>query len=229
MSKKKKHNKHIPKGLVIGLILVVVLAMLAAGFVLIKQLVTDDGHKRQRQIQKITLVKPPEPPKIKEKPPEPVHKKEKVIEQQQKEVPKPQEAKADNEPPPGDELGLDAEGSGSGDSFGLKARKGGRALIGGNGGGTGYGWYTKRIADELQQLVNKLVRDKGGIKEKGLKTEIRIKLDDVGRIVDFTIIGPSGNNELDNAVRLALTSAQLSDPPPYGMSRVLKFRIRPKG
>ncbi|MFW8602241.1 TonB family protein [Desulfobacterota bacterium M19] len=226
MANKYKRHKRFPKGLVIGIMIAVVLIVAVGSIFLIKLLLAGSSAAPHRQIQKITLLKPPKPPKIKEKPPEPKQKKEKVIEQQ-KAAPKPQKVKADNKPPPGKELGLDAKGSGSGDAFGLKARKGGRSLIG--GGGTGYGWYTRRIAEELQQLVNRLLRGKAGFNGKDLKTEIRIKLDEAGRIADFTITGPSGNRELDDAVRQAVKKAQLSDPPPYGMSRVLKFRIRPKG
>lgn len=228
MAKRSKHHKRFPKGIVIGLMIIIFLAVAVGGVVFMRQLLNSAGHKRPRQIQRITLLKPPKPPKIKEKPPQPKLKKEKVIEQR-KAAPKPQQkAKADNKPPPGKDLALDAKGSGSGDAFGLKARKGGRSLIGG-GGGTSYGWYTRRIADELQQLVNRILRGKGGFKGRDLKTEIRIKLDEAGRIADFSITIPSGNIELDKAVRQAVKAARFGDPPPYGMSRVLKFRIRPKG
>ncbi len=160
-------------------------------------------------------------------------KKQEVVMQQDDVVSQPQDDQADSDKPPGpqgDELGLDADASGSGDAFGLKAKKGGTSLIGsGGGGGTGYGWYTRKIGDELQEIVNNIIQKKGGVKDKNLKTEIQIRLDDSGKIAELTIITPSGSEELDEAVKQAASSVQLDAPLPSGMSRLLRFRIRSKG
>ena len=48
--------------------------------------------------------------------------------------------------PPGDELGLDAEGGAGSDGFGLRAKKGGRGLI---GGGDRNRWYEGQVQRDL--------------------------------------------------------------------------------
>ncbi|WP_052700215.1 hypothetical protein [Methylocucumis oryzae] len=87
-------------------------------------------------LAKVNSIAPPPPPKV-EKPPEPEVKNE--VEQPEPEPEEPLPDVAD-EPPPGD-LGLDAEGTAGSDGFGLAARKGGRGLLGGGGGGDPYAWY----------------------------------------------------------------------------------------
>ncbi|MEW6427377.1 MAG: cell envelope integrity protein TolA [Thermodesulfobacteriota bacterium] len=223
------HRKRLPKGGIVAIVIALVTLMTTGAVMVIGKLVTDDGSKRKRQIQMVTLVKPPEPPKIKEKPPEPEPevKKEEVVEQQQEE--QPQEEPADDQPPAGEDLGVDAEGSGGGDAFGLVGKKGGRSLIGGNGGGSAFAWYTRNVVNSLQELVNKIIRERGGVPDKRLKVEIEIRLDALGNIVSSKILSPSGNKLLDEVVLEAARLAAVNEPPPSGMPRILKFRISPKG
>ncbi len=114
----------------VGIALVVVACMLGAAFFVLKILITGDAGKRKRVVQRVTLIKPPPPPKPKEKPPEPeVRKKEELPQPEQEELPSEDiDDSMDDEAPPGEDLGLDAEGSGAGDAFGLKGNKGGGPL-----------------------------------------------------------------------------------------------------
>ena len=232
MTDQKRKNK---KYLFFGIVFCLVAAMtISVGFA-VKYLLEDDGPRRKRQIQMISVVKPPPPPKIKEKPPEPeVKKKEEIIEETPEETPPDQvEDKVDDSPPPGEDLGVDAEGGAGGDAFGLVGKKGGRALIGGGSSQASliqrYAWYTRIIQEELRKRMNHLMEENGGIPEGDLKALVQIKLDDTGRIVDFSMARSSGNKKMDDALSSALKLATISEPPPSGMPRVLKLKISAKG
>ena len=183
----------------------------------------------------VTLMKPPPPPKIKEKPPEPeVEKKEEIIEPEQQEPePEPMEDQANDEPPPGNELGLDADGAGGSDGFGLKAKKGGRSLIGGKYSDSSlmrrYAWYTRIIQEELRKRINKYMEGNGGVPDGNLKAIVQISLDKEGNVLDFLIEGSSGNDHMDEALKKTLALAKISEPPPQGMPKTLKLKISSKG
>ncbi|MFZ5572213.1 MAG: energy transducer TonB [Thermodesulfobacteriota bacterium] len=208
--------------------LVAVFVILAG--LIIHMLFSDDSPNRKRQIQTVTLVKPP-PPKIKEKPPEPeIVKKEEIIEQEIEEVP-PEDtnpAEQDDAKPIDDLLGLDADGGAGADGFGLKAKKGGRSIIGGNLSNQ-YGWYTSMVQKELNELVREYMDRYGGIPKGNLKAMVKIRLDPEGRIRKIKIVRSSGNKRMDEAVQLALKSADISEMPPPDMPLVLKFRISSQG
>ncbi len=213
----------------------IALVLICISVFLVKLLLTDDGQKRNKQIQMVTVVKPPPPPKVKEKPPEPeVEKKEEIIEPEQQEPePEPMEEQASDEPPPGQDLGLDAEGGAGSDSFGLKAKKGGRSLIGGQFSKSSllikYGWYTRIIQNELRKKVNKYLEENGGIPDGDLKAIVQITLDETGNILEYAIVDTSGNAHMDEAVQSSLAIARISAPPPIGMPRTLKLKISAKG
>ncbi|MEA1947445.1 MAG: TonB family protein [Thermodesulfobacteriota bacterium] len=205
-----------------------------AGVFIIKLLLSDDSQKRKRQVQMVALLKPP-PPKIKEKPPEPeIKKKEEIIEPEPEETPpEDMEDTGEEDMPEGDELGLDAEGSSGSDNFGLKGKKGGRALIGGGLSEKSlirkYSWYIRLIQDEIRKTVKTYLEQNGGIPEGNLKTLVKIILDETGNIVDFSIFGSSGNHRMDNAVKEALKMARVNDPPPKRMPKVIELKITSKG
>jgi TonB family protein len=232
MSDKKKGKLKFAIGAAAAFI--VVLAVAGAVFA-VKYLLKDDSQRRQRRIQMVTVVKPPPPPKIKEKPPEPeIKKKEEIIEPEPEETPpEPTDDMADDEPPPGEDLGLDADGSAGSDGFGLKAKKGGRALIGGTASDASmmrrYGWYTRIIQEELRKRMNRHMEENGGIPDGNLKTQVQITLDDLGKIVNFDISRSSGNSRMDEAVLNALKLATISEPPPRGMPRIINLKISAKG
>ena len=201
----------------------------------VRMLISDTGQRRKKQVQMVTVLTPPPPPKIKEKLPEPeVQKKEDVI-QQQEEQPQPEAQKdqVNDEPPPGQDLGLDAEGGSGGDSFGLKARKGGHSLIGGQFSKSSlmikYAWYTRIIQEELQKKVNKYLEDNGGIPDGNLKAIIEITLDNEGNVLDYKLSNSSGNTHMDEAVQASLKIAKISEAPPEDMPRTLKLKISAKG
>ena len=222
MIKKKNRSKRI----ILILSSVISLSLVTGGIILAKIILSDDSSKRKCQMHMITLVKPPPPPKIEEKPPEPEVEKKEEIKEPEPDQPQEVDNSTPDEAPPGDQLGLDSEGGIGSDGFGLVAKKGGRALI---GSGSQYAWYYQRVIDELQTVVNRLIRENGGIPDRKLKTEVRIIVDDYGNIVDFEIIQSSGNQTLDATVKEAIALTAINEPPPTGMPRAMKFRISPRG
>lgn len=224
-SKKRTTKKTI---WVISAIVAVVFMLFALWIV--KMLLSDDTARKQRRLQTVTLVKPPPPPKIKEKPPEPEIKKEEIVEPEPEEMP-PEESDAaaeDDTPPMDDLLGLDADGSGAGDGFGLKAKKGGRSLIGGDASRR-FAWYTSLVQKAITERVRAVMDENGGIPEGDLKAYVRIEMDTNGRIIRFELIRKSGDKRMDEAVRIALASADIDEMPPMDMPKILKFRISSKG
>lgn len=231
-----KDNKRRKAKLVVGGIAVcLVLLMVTGAGLAIKFLLEDDAKNRKRRIRMVTVVKPPPPPKIKEKPPEPeIEKKEEIIEPEPEETPpEPMDEAQDDAPPPGEDLGLDADGTAGADGFGLRAKKGGRALIGGASSDASmmrrYAWYTRIIQEELRKRMNRHMEENGGIPDGDLKVLVRIKLDDLGKVVDYDLARPSGNRRMDDAVLSALKLSAISEPPPRGMPRVVKLKISAKG
>jgi len=204
----------------------IALVILCFAAFVVKLLVTDDGQRRQRRIQMVTLTKLPPPPKMKEEPPPPEQKKEEVVQEIQETPQEQMDDLAENEPAPGEDLGLDADGVAGSDAFGLKAKKGGRALIGsGRGKGNKYAWYTRIIKREIQEKVNKIVRENGGVPDGSVKTLIRLELDDRGRILSYDILDSSGHKGIEGAVKKALELANIDERPPFGMSKKMRFRI----
>jgi protein TonB len=217
---------------------VMVLLLGGAATMAMKMLSAEDTQRRQRAVQSVTLLKPPPPPppeKIKEKPPEPEIKKEEIIEHKQVEKPQEQPQEAKDAPPPGDRLGLDAEGGSGADGFGLLANKGGAALIGSGAGGGGgnlmgkYGWYAAIIQNDLRRLLQEYMEKNGGIPEGSCKVSLQIKLDDQGRVLSYKVVDACGNSRVDEAVNRVLQSARISEPPPGDMPKSIKIRISAKG
>jgi len=224
MKKRKKSSRRtlIETGVALSL----TAALLLGGYALTKSVKQDSAKKKA--VQMVKLVSPPPPPKPVEKPPEPEIKKDVPEEQQVVETPQDQPRQADEGPPPGEDLGVDAEGGAGSDAFGLVGRKGGRDLIsGGAGGGTvglmqKYGWYVRLLEEEIGRQMAKKAKLPGG----GQQVYVRIVLDGEGGIVSHAIYGSSGNSQVDSAVDQALKLVkQVSEPPPDGMPRTLKIRI----
>lgn len=167
----------------------------------------------------ITIVNlpPPPPPPPPKKEPEPPKPEEKEVEQKQEMVmqdpvqenePPPQEAPA---PAPAADIGTGIVGNGPSDGFGLSA-KGGGMRIGGGGGllgakGSKYGWFAaqvqRRVAAALQS--HPLLRT-----AEFRPVSMKIWYDTTGRATRVSL-EPTGNSKIDQALRDALTGAQVTD------------------
>jgi len=96
------------------------MALFTVGVIwLVKDFISNAEPPEKTRVQKISLVKPP-PPKPQEKPPEPEKMEQEQTQQEevQLEAPSPDQP-ADEGPPPGEQLGLDADGGSGSDGFGL--------------------------------------------------------------------------------------------------------------
>ena len=174
------------------------------------------------KIQQIMLVQPPPPPPPpppKEAPPPPPQE-QKIEQPKPEEKPqedKPQEAK--DEPPPGQDLGLDANGTGSGDGFGLVGKKGGRSLI---GGGDQKRWYAGVIQRDFQNLLS----ENDALRAGKYTIIVKLWIAPDGRMEHFELLGTTGDAKRDEALKKALAGApRLSDPPPEDLPQPVRLRI----
>ncbi len=206
--------KNIP--LIIGGIVVVLVA--AGIYLLISSL--DSAPKKKKVVQQITIITPPKPPP--EPPPPPPDEpepepevEEEVIEEQIEEA-MPDEAGEDL----ADDLGLDADGTGAGDSFGLRGRKGGRGMFGRGGG------YPSKI----KQTINELIAEDSVLKRLSYVINLKIWFSPEGGIQKFDVLQRSGDESEVKIIkeRIALLLAQAADmngPAPLEMPQPLKFKV----
>nr|WP_320191737.1 TonB C-terminal domain-containing protein [uncultured Desulfobacter sp.] len=219
------------KFLIVGISFLVFICLCTFSFFVLKFFLKNDSGVRKRQIQRVTLVKPPPPPKIKEKLPEPEVKKiEEIVEQKLEDpVEENMDDAMDDDAPPGEDLGLDADGTGGADGFGLKAKKGGRSLIGGSGGDKSllrrYAWYTRMLQDEIREKVNSYLEGKEDLPGGKHKMLLWIMLDKKGNMVLRSIPKSSGISKVDDAVEQAIAGFRVSEIPPDEMPKLLKIKV----
>ena len=175
----------------------------------------------ERKVQQITVVKPPPPKPEKkiEKPPEPKT-------QEEVDVPEPEAMPEEmpevaEQPPLGEELGLDAEGVAGADGFGLAARKGGRGLLGGQAGDP-FVWY----ASQLQRQLETALLEDDEMRRHDYSVVARIWVAGDGSIHRAELAGSTGSEQTD---RLLLSRIEnlppLADMPPDDMPQPIRLRI----
>jgi len=208
--------------------LAVVILVFCMGIAAVRGLLQEDDSGPQRRVCRVMLLKPPPPPKIERKPLEPEVKRVEV-ETPAEEIPQEVPQDADDAPPPGDDLGLDADGSGSGDAFGLLGKKGGRALIGSDFGQQDllrrFAWYVRILQEEIAREVRGILDRQGGIPDGNLVALVEIRVDPQGNIRAFQVLDRSGHPRVDDALEEVLRTVQISEPPPAGMPRTMKIKI----
>lgn len=231
-----KHKKKAPPWVLIA----VTVAFVGGGVYIVKNVLSEDSPRKKTPVATVTLLKPPPPIMIKEKPPElqppkETQKKEEIIDPLENQAQTPQNSDSRDNTPAGDNLGVDAEGGAGGDSFGLVGKKGGRSILSG-GGGFGkisllnkYAGYAQVVQTEVKKKVMKRLNEEGGIPKGKLQAVIRVTVDNEGAIETYRIIGSSGNNRMDDAVKEALQHLKISEPPPDGMPRTMDIKISSQG
>jgi protein TonB len=220
MTTKKKHFRvYLPK-IIGGIILLAVIGFIINAISNIEE----KPEKKERKMQRVTLTKPPPPPppppKV-EKPPEPEvqEKIEQAPEPEPEEMPDVPDA-----PPPGD-LGLDAEGSAGSDGFGLAARKGGKGLLGGGGGGDPYAWYGGIIKNDILDILS----EHEELRRKGYTAIIKFWVEADGSIARFEMAKGSNDSDIDQLInRLLNQYKRINEPLPPGMEQPIKLRITSK-
>jgi protein TonB len=193
------------------LLLVVVLVGSAVWF--IHGIVSNKENKPPHVVENVTLIRPPPPPDEPPPPPPP----EKVEEPLPQDEPPPS---PDNTPAPTPQLGLDAEGSAGGDSFGLAGRPGGSDITG--TGGAVFAWYTGKLKTAVSDCLS--ADDK--LRGKKYTLGVRIWIEADGRIKDARPINGTGNREIDDAIAADLAGrCRLSESPPLEMPQPVNLQI----
>jgi protein TonB len=198
-------------GIALGLLVAIALVV-----AVIRNLLADTGPRKKTVVQQISLLKP------EEKPPEPQIKKEEVRLPEPDKPPDPQPAQA--EPPPGADLGVDAQGTGTGDSFGLVGKPGGKDIttIGGGGGGNRFTWYAGLVQAEIQKALARNAKLRGA----EFKAIVSIWMSGDGKVQRTELAGSTGNAETDQMIRQALAEMpQLREVPPSDMPQPIRLRV----
>lgn len=199
------------------LIALVVIVGIAA---IVRSLLMQAPASDARRPQEVTLLKPPPPPPPpKNEPPPPPEVKEEV------DIPEPEalpeEAPdAANEPPPGEALGLDADGSAGGDGFGLAARRGGRDLLN-SGGGDGEAW----VAREVDRRISDALAADEQLRRKRFKVPVRIEFAPDGSVQRVELLASTGDRDIDGLLQARIGAVRLSAPLPPGVRNVLRVRV----
>ncbi len=196
-------------------------ALLAGIFTaLVMGMFTPTGtHKKKRSVQEISVLRPPPPPpppKPEEKLPEPEIKELKIPED--KPDPEPQQA---DPPPPGEQLGVDAQGTGTGDSFGLVGKPGGRDVTT-IGGGDKFAWYAGVLRMQIQKVLSRNDKLRGA----EFKVIVRVWVEADGTVNKAELMDSTGDAEKDEKIRLALAEIpQLREAPPADLPQPIRFRL----
>ena len=184
-----------------------------------------DSKPAKRQVVQISLLKPPPPappPPPEQKPPEPEVKEEVKLEQP---VPQPAEQEA---PPAGEQLGLDTDGSGNGDGFGLAAKKGGRDIttIGGGSNRAQFAWFTGQVQTSLQEQLSKNEK----LRHADYRAILKVWFADDGSIERYELVGSSGNRDVDQNIKLSLQEMPpLKQAPPHDLPQPVRLRVTSRG
>lgn len=215
MSKKTRYARLLP---VAGIGVSIVIGVIAV--LLLKDMFAAPVQKK-KQIQMISLVQPPPPPPPKEEPPPPEIKEEVKIDEPEPQPDEPPEQAAEDAPPPGEDLGVDADGGAGSDTFGLVGRKGGRDLLGGSSGSE-YAWY----ANVLQQDIADLLSDNNKIRQSRYIIEVQLWFEQNGKVKKAKLIKSSGDAAMDRSIQLALNEmGNLRERPPEGIPQPVRLRI----
>ncbi|MEQ8233147.1 MAG: TonB C-terminal domain-containing protein [Gammaproteobacteria bacterium] len=127
-----------------------------------------------------------------------------------------------------DALGVDADGSGGGDGFGLRAKRGGRALIGAEHGtaddpAAAWRGFATLVAKRLERLLNA----NGAVRAADYDLRVRLWLAADGRVARVELAGSSGMAAVDAAIVNVLEdqAGTLGEPPP-DMPQPVNIRVR---
>jgi protein TonB len=198
-----------------ALALVFLVSALGAGaFALVRGFLHATPAQPKKLVQAIRVIRPPPPPDLPPPPPPPPDEK---VETEPEPQPDPTPS---NDPPPGEQLGLDAAGSAGGDAFGLLGHQGGRDLLA--SGGSAYTWYAGLLKNEI---VDRLQADKQA-REGDYTVIVRVWVRDDGTIERVRIAQSSGNRERDRAIEAAFARiTRVSQAPPADMPQPIVLRI----
>lgn len=208
---KQSWQRWIP--VIAGAAVVIVVAVGLSLFVY--HLMHNKPRSDSRQVaQTVNIIRPPPPPDTPPPPPPPPEEKiEQPVEQEPQQAPDqaPQEA-----------LGIDADASAGGDSFGLAARPGGRDLVG--TGTAPFRWYTDKVAARIQECLSEDNRIRARSRNGGFS----VNIEPDGTLKISRILASTGDKELDNAI-LNVRNCKVDAEKPVEMPRVVNIGFRSRG
>jgi len=194
---------------------VIIVVVLIAALIYVAFLFLDadtDAPQRKKVVQQITIIAPPPPP-----PPPPEQEPEVQEPEEEAVVDEMDEAMPEEgmDEDVGNDLGLDADGSAGGDSFGLLARKGGRGIVGG-----GYGAL-------IVQEINSMLVDDDRLRHKEYTVILQLWISDTGDIQRYKIDEKSAESDVIEMIRSALVRlGSVSSGPPLELPQPIRLRIR---
>jgi TonB family protein len=218
MNNKQRGLKHLPLLIGIGL---------SIGVALLVYWLKDHFHKgpqMKRVVQQIAVIPPPPPPPPPEiKPPEPEVEPEKI--EQPEPEPEPEPAPEPADEPPGEQLGVEGNGSAGADGFGLAARQGGRSLLGGSAGSAVI-WYGAQVRQQLDTALFPLLEETEA-RHTAYSVELAVWIEPDGRLKRIELTRSSGKADVDQALQAALPRLHLSlsRPPPEQMPLPIRIRL----
>lgn len=223
LQRRKPRRSPWPARIALGAGLAAFIGLVAWGAL---SLVSDSGPAKRRVVN-ITLVAPPPPPPP---PPPPEVKPPEPEVQEEVKVPEPEAPQAEEAPPIGDQLGLDADASGSGDGFGLAAKKGGTDItrLGGPPGGdrAQYTWFTALVQSHLQGYLH----ENSGLRKADYRVVLRVWFGRDGRVERYELASSSGNPDVDRNLRLAMDAIPpMRQLPPADLPQPIKLRVTSRG
>ncbi len=180
-----------------------------------------DGHSGPRKPPKISLIPstPPPPPPKEEKKPEPKEQKEVKVEQ-------PQEQK--DIAPPDPALKMEGQAGDGPSAFAAgKVTSEDLSKLGGGGGLLNpFNTYASAIKGELQRQLSR----RSELKRRQYRIEIRVWVNESGRMKHFELLGTTNDSDTDEAIRSVLTALPtFSEPPPLNMPQPIRLRIVASG
>jgi len=196
----------------------ILLLVLAALVWMIKGFIGNAEPPAKRQVQQISLIKPP-PPKVEEKPPEP-EKPPEVKQEVPLEQPNPTPA-ANNEPPPDDAVGSNL-GPGN-DSFGL-GQGSGSGRIG--GGGSRARWYAGLLGERFEQVLNRDATLLDVLKTR--RVLVRIWVGASGRVERVEVDKGALPGATEDELREKLLAVSVQESP-GSIQQPIWYRFQPRG
>jgi protein TonB len=122
------------------------------------------------------------------------------------------------------QLGVDAEGTGGGDSFGLLGHAGGRDLVGSGNGP--FVFYSSMVKDLVLDALSNVER----IKRSKYSVNVRVWIGSDGRIERASLVESTGNHELDGVIEKTVNqSGRVREPPPIEMPQPITLKIVSRG
>lgn len=213
MAGKRHYRRYLPT--LLGILVVLSIGALVTWMIV--EFMHSSAGPAKKSVQQITLLTPPPPPPPppKVEPPPPPPEVEPEVE-----VPEPEKLDdlpdLNDEAPPGDQLGLDAEG-GAGDGFGLIGRKGGRGLLSGGA----FSGFSRKLQDD----INAALREVDKVRSSRYSVVAALWINAGGGIERVELQRGTGKGELDKAIVNTLLALRIEQRPPVEMPQPIRIRI----